>query len=519
MVAYQTAYLKANYPVQFMAAVLSSELGNADRVAHFIDEALAMGIPVLGPDTNESGESFTPVGDAAAPADRQSPIAHGESGPAADGSHPLTSAIGDGQLGLPPRSGGKIRFGLAGIKGVGEAAAQKIISERETGGPYRDFPDFLLRVDARAINKRVLECLVLTGAFDSSGATREELFAQIDDALSALGELQRHHPGLRREAPGGVRPEPAAESLLLDLADTAMPAVPPDRATLAAEFADLLKITTTRRGGDGESLAAGRGDGQHSFLDLVHPPSGDPRRAAEPARPESRVLNASTKLQYERELLGFYVSGHPMNAYAGLAEAINTVPEDQLLDQPYQSEFRLCGIATGITKKLSRKDNRPWATFTLATRRVSLSMNLFSDAYEEYAKHLVSETPVLVQGNLLAGNDGVRINVRECYPLDPAITSLVRKVTWLLHPDHPEASAFLRALRSTVDANYGDTRLAFAFVDAERLAPVAEASAGLGWKLTAEQFQQLRAHPAVAGTLIETKRLQLRETRRWAKRG
>jgi len=195
------------------------------------------------------------------------------------------------------------------------------------------------------------------------------------------------------------------------------------------------------------------------------------------------------------------------------------VPEDQLLDQPYQSEFRLCGIATGITKKLSRKDNRPWAAFILATKRVSLPMNMFSDAYEEYAKHLIAETPVLVQGNLLAGNDGVRINVRECYPLELAVTSLVKRITWLLHPDHPELPAFLRLLRATVDASYGDTRLEFAFVLADRIAPVAEASAGLGWKLTAAQFQQLRAHPAVAGTLVETKRLQLKENRRWAKRG
>ena len=208
-----------------------------------------------------------------------------------------------------------------------------------------------------------------------------------------------------------------------------------------------------------------------------------------------------------------------MNAYAGLAEALNTVPEDQLLDQPYQSEFRLCGIATGITKKLSRRDNRPWAAFTLATKRVSLPMNMFSDAYEEYAKYLVAETPVLVQGNLLAGNDGVRINVRECYPLDLIVPTLVKKITWLLHPDHPELTAFLRALRATVDASYGDTRLEFAFVLADRIAPFAEASAGLGWKLTVAQFQQLRAHPAVAGTLVETKRLQLKETRRWARRG
>jgi DNA polymerase-3 subunit alpha len=146
-------------------------------------------------------------------------------------------------------------------------------------------------------------------------------------------------------------------------------------------------------------------------------------------------------------------------------------------------------------------------------------MNMFSDAYEDYARHLVTEAPVLVQGNLLAGNDGVRINVRECYPLDLAVANLVRKVTWLLHPDHPELPDFLRLLRATVDANYGDTRLEFAFVFEDRIAPFADASAGLGWKLTPALFQQLRAHPAVAGTLIEAKRLQLKDTRRRVRRG
>jgi DNA polymerase-3 subunit alpha len=98
------------------------------------------------------------------------------------------------------------------------------------------------------------------------------------------------------------------------------------------------------------------------------------------------------------------------------------------------------------------------------------------------------------------------------------VAALVRKVTWLLHPDHPELPDFLRLLRATVDANYGDTRLEFAFAFEDRVAPFAEASASLGWKLTPALFQQLRAHPAVAGTLIEAKRLQLKDNRRRGRR-
>jgi DNA polymerase-3 subunit alpha len=221
LVAYQTAFLKANYPVQFMAALLGSELGNAEKVAHFIDEAQTMGIEVLGPDLNESRESFTPV-------------------------------VGGGAR------EGKIRFGFAGIKGVGEAAATKIVAERDARGPFRGLSDFLLRVDSRAINKRVLECLVLTGAFDSTGQPREESFAVIDAALAALGELQRKYPALRPEtppAPGPAETSPGQPMLLeLDLGE--MTAAAPDTATLAAEFAEMLRLSAPRR-----PEANGRGSG------------------------------------------------------------------------------------------------------------------------------------------------------------------------------------------------------------------------------------------------------------------
>jgi DNA polymerase-3 subunit alpha len=401
---------------------------------------------------------------------------------------------------------------------VGEQAAERILAERAAGGPFRDFHDFLLRADSRAINKRVLENLVATGAFDFSGAPREELFGQIDEALSALGELLRKYPALRPDVPDAGRPAEHAETMLLDLADSAAPAPPPDRARLAREFTELLRHT---RKAPAASPAASPGAGEHGLLDLgagAHSPAKtNGGRTAAPPAPD-RLLTPATRLLFEKELLGFYISGHPMNVFAGLADAINTVPEDQVRDIPDRGEFRLCGVATAITKKLSKKDNRPWAAFTLATRTLSLPMNLFSDAYEEYARNLVAETPVLVQGNVLGGTDGVRINVRECYPLDQIVASLVRKVTWLLRPDHPELVAFLRALRSTVDASCGDTRLEFAFVFDGRIAPFADASPGLGWKLVPADFQRLRAHPAVAGALVETKRLQLKESRRWTKR-
>ena len=131
---------------------------------------------------------------------------------------------------------------------------------------------------------------------------------------------------------------------------------------------------------------------------------------------------------------------------------------------------------------------------------------------------LAENAPVLVQGNVIRGADGPRINVRECYALDAAVPRIARKVTWLLRPDHPELGAFLRALRETVVRESGDTRIEFAVLMEGGVAPVAEASHGLSWRLSAPAFQALRSHPSVAGVRIEARPLELKADNRWARR-
>ena len=438
VLSYQTGFLKANYPVQFMAAMLSSELGNAEKITHFVGECEAMGLKVLGPDVNESREMFTPVGE-------------------------------------------KIRFGLAGVKGVGELAAQKIIAEREVVGPFTSFDNFMNRVDGRAINKRVLEHLVKTGAFDFSGAPRKRLFEGIDAAMSAVA--------------AHARDKAAGQHSFMDM----MLEEPPTKYANAASApgSENLKSQISNSSSVADPIPNRKSQIENSTEDF----------------------SSVDRLAFEKELLGFYVSGHPMNLYAGLADALDPFPVDALMQQPDRTEFRLCGIASGITKKLSKKDNRPWAAFTIATRKASAALNLFADAYAAYGSTLAENALVLVQGNVLAGNDGPRLNIKECYPLDAKVAELVRKVTWLVHPVHPQLPAFLRLMRDTLNAQPGSTRVEFAFVFENRAAPIAEASNALGWKLNAPTFQQLRAHPAVAGVQIETKRLELKQERRWAKRG
>ena len=135
-VAYQTAYLKAHYPSEFMAALLSRNLSSMDKIAFFMDECKRMGIKVLGPDINESIESFTSDAE------------------------------------------GNVRFGLAAVKGVGEAAMLSIVEEREKGGKFRNIYDFMERVNMTAVNKKNIENMALAGAFDSiSGFHRSKFFA------------------------------------------------------------------------------------------------------------------------------------------------------------------------------------------------------------------------------------------------------------------------------------------------------------------------------------------------------
>ncbi len=414
VVAFQTAYLKAHYPVEFMAAVLTAELGNADKVSHFIDEALAMGIDVQGPDVNESRENFAPV------------------------------------------PGMKIRFGLAGIKGVGEAASLGIIEEREKNGPFTDFDDFVTRVDSKSANKRVLEHLVKTGAFDFSGESRKGIYERIDGAM----------------------------------------------ANAVAQARD-------------------RAAGQNNFLDMLadEPPAPEKRDAKTIQRDKDATdFTSAEKLAFEKRLLGFYVSGHPMNTYIGLSDALDTFDVDELLEQADRTPFRLCGIAAGLQKKLAKKDNRPWVAFTLATKKASLPLNMFADAYEESGDVLGENVPVAITGSIMVRDDGARINVREVQPLANYVSSNIKRVTWILHPNHPETRTFLEQLRPILDSQSGSTATSFGFLQEDRVVAVADASTALNWKLSGEVFQVLRNHPAVAGVQLEAKPLEIKEQRRWGKR-
>jgi DNA polymerase-3 subunit alpha len=175
VISYQTAYLKAHHPVEFMAGLLSNEINNTDKISVFVGECKRMGIPILPPDLNRSSLKFTPEGPASA--------------------RPVSEAASEDEPGrAEARPSEAIRYGLAAIKNVGEGAMAAAISERERAGDFASFEDFCRRLDSRVANRKIIESLVKAGAFDFLGRDRAELF-----------------PVLKRRSPRRRRPSEIAQ--------------------------------------------------------------------------------------------------------------------------------------------------------------------------------------------------------------------------------------------------------------------------------------------------------------------
>lgn len=402
ILAYRTAYLKANFPVEFMAAVLSSELGNADKVSHFVEEGVSLGIPVLGPNINESRQNFTPI-------------------VGKDGGE------------------GSIRFGLSAVKGVGDAATMKILEERDRNGPFKNFVDFLNRIDTRAVNKRVLECLIYTGAFDDFGDDRQHL---VDSLESIMGEVA--------------------------------------------------------------SFQKDKDAGQTSLFDLMEPSEdGGASLHGGSVKKNGPMMPLSQKLKNEKDLLGFYISGHPMNDYAGFDEVITSFNEESLKDLEDRSAFRVCGVVTNINKRISKKDNRAWAFFNVGTRKGVYQINIFSEAYEQYGKHIEDGEIIVINGMVQNRGGEVRLNANELFSFESRFPGLIKSVTWLLDPKKVEVNEFLEKLASHVHSAQGATAMRLAFrLDKEVV--YMDIAQSLSCRADAKIMQQLRRDPSVVGVRVET---------------
>ncbi|MFP6899663.1 MAG: DNA polymerase III subunit alpha, partial [Opitutales bacterium] len=403
VISYQTAYLKANYPVEFMAAVLSSELGNADKVSHFIAECSRMDIQVLGPDLNESCEDFTPI----------------RGGESRD----------------------SVRFGLAAVKGVGDAAASAIVAERDENGSYASFTDLAERLDQKAVNKRVLECLIKTGAFDSLGENRVGLLADMDRALGEVALRQK------------------------------------DRAAGQENFLDVINI-------DGENAK------EHASGDEEHKVPID-----------GLAVDPSEKLRYEKELLGYYLSGHPVDAFHGLAEAACTFQPEDLEKLDGRRSFRLCGVVSDFTKRFTKKHNRPWARFHLETKNFGITLNMFSEAFEKYGANLREGDILVVHGVASSSNGDIRLSVTQALVAEVALTRLIREVGWVIDPDK-DVDGFLQQLRNCMNRKPGKTHMKLGLRVAPGKILVAQMGSSLRLEMSQRMYGELRSHPSVVGVRL-----------------
>ena len=329
VISYQTAYLKAHYPVEFMAGLLSNEINDTEKISVFVGECQRMGISILPPDVNRSGLKFIPELAVAGVAD-----------PGAVDSVRGYSAI---------------RYGLAAIKHVGQSAMEMSIRERERGEDFTSLEDFCGRLGSRIANRKMLESLVKSGAFDFLGRERAELFACIDEALVSSATAHR------------------------------------DRAA-----------------------------GQVSLFDEITAPMTSTRRRS------VAPWSDHEKLSYEKELLGFYVTGHPLDAYADLFATKNYRTIASLGELNDRAQFRAAGAIAQIDKKFTRKEGKPFAIVWIEDLTATLEVVVWNDVYVKVSDALAPGRVVEIEGTVDARGDSLR--------------AMAQKVN-VLPGEHPNSSA------------------------------------------------------------------------------
>ncbi|MDT3705175.1 MAG: DNA polymerase III subunit alpha [Thermincola sp.] len=289
LVSYQTAYLKANYPVAFMAALLTSIMDSSDKVAQYIDECRKSGIELLPPDINESLVDFTVVGS-------------------------------------------KIRFGLAAVKNVGRAAIENILETRRKDGPFPSFQDFCDRVDNRQVSKRVIESLIKGGALDSLGAHRAQSLNAIDQCVESAQKRQKD-----------------------------------------------------------------RENGQISLFDLGESVQVLEQTASE--LPDVPPFSQKQLLAMEKEVLGLYITGHPLKEYENLLKEKVSHYTVQLAELPDETNVVVGGVVTGM-RKITTRSGEPMLFAQLEDLMGSVEVILFPRVYKENAAVLKPDAPILVRGRI-----------------------------------------------------------------------------------------------------------------------
>ncbi len=320
LVAYQTAYLKANFPVEFMAATMTFDMNNTDKLAQFKKELARMEIPLLAPDVNASEVAFT----------------------VETVSEPVAGDV---------RAGLGVRYALAAIKGVGEKAMEEVVREREANGAFRDLFDFAERVDPAHMNRRQFEQLAAAGAFDRLEVNRARVFA-------AAETLMRH----------------------------------------AHQAADARRSQQTSLFGEGNKLP-------------------------QPPLPEVTPWTEAERLAREQAAIGFYLSAHPLDSYAGLLTRLRVKPAAAVLAAGESGQtVRLAGVIDGFAERKARRSGKRFGVFQLSDPSGGFEVMVFSDDLEGARILAEAGDPILAEVDVraTAEGDGVRLLAKSLQSLERA---------------------------------------------------------------------------------------------------
>jgi DNA polymerase-3 subunit alpha len=314
VIAYQTAFLKAHYPVQFMAALLTQDMGNQDKTIKNIAECREMGIRILPPDLNESQPDFAVVE-------------------------------------------GGIRFGLGAVKNVGLKAVESVIEERDKGGAFTDLVDFCRRVDGTKVNRRVVESLIQCGAFDFTSTPRSTLLAALDEVLKICG---------------------------------------------AARDPNQMNI-----------FAFSQGDEPVAFrhLDLPHGEEWDEKE----------------KLRREKESLGFYITGHPLDSVKREVERFATCTIQDLSNLGDKTLVKVAGVIENLKIKRTKRGEK-MALLTLEDQTGSIEVIVFPDVFNLCSHYLKSDEPLLVSGTAEVDDSNVKVLSQEIIPLEKVRGKAVKAI-------------------------------------------------------------------------------------------
>ncbi|HSC45772.1 MAG TPA: DNA polymerase III subunit alpha [Candidatus Acidoferrum sp.] len=314
LLAYQTAFMKTHYPVEFIAALLTSETGNAEKAVKYINEARGMNIPILPPDVNDSDLYFTPVGES-------------------------------------------IRFGLAAIKNVGENTAKAIRESKLAGGNFKSLYEFCERIEPRFLNKRVFESLIKSGAMDSLGP-REAMAASIDDAVAAI-----------------------------------------------------------------QRAARSRESGQHGLF-------GGGSNAAEEhvtfLLRDAAPWSEDERLSSEYAMLGFYVSGHPLEKYNSRLTEWGALRLEEVEGQRNGKEISVAALIVGARPMRSKKGAR-WGIFTLQDMTGVQELLAFPESFAKHEQVLKPGTPLLLKVRVQIEEAGTRLSLQEARRLEDIVERAAAK--------------------------------------------------------------------------------------------